>query len=91
MGVIVGDLGTERLEDMHPIMMRIAIVMVKVTKKETPWERATMDEWAGPVVFLPMPSSKMRQPEGAQGLSWSGWQNRLADAAEIYLTLSNPG
>lgn len=70
-------------------MMVMAIVMVRAKKKDMPWDKMTMEEWAGPVVFLPTPSSKMRQPEGAQGLSWSGGQNRFADAAEIYLTLSD--
>lgn len=65
--VVVGCLGTERLEDRQPIMMMTAMVMARAKKKEMPWDKTTMEEWAGPVVFLPMPSSKMRQPEGAQG------------------------
>lgn len=66
-GVIVGVLGTERLDERQPIARAIVIVRMEAMSMEILWDKTTMDEWAGPVVFLPMPSSKMRQPEGAQG------------------------
>ena len=54
---IVGVLGTERLELRHLMMMMVmAIVMVRAKKKEMPWERTTIFEWAGQVMFLPVPS-----------------------------------
>lgn len=46
---------------MQPMMMAMMMMMVMVrAKKEMPWFRATMDEWAGRVLGV-------TQPEGAQG------------------------
>ena len=48
-----------------PMVTPMTAVVAKI--KDMPCERPTMLVWAGPVLFLPMPSIRMTQPEEGQG------------------------